>query len=214
MSGKNFKWLAVVVASSLISTGCQIGRIVYRPSIPPSFRSFGDYHVVLAADFVQQTPPATPRPKEDESADEIDQEDDKAPVVADPDSEPAAQPRYTSPGPQYQPLPVSAIVLAAFGLSDVAGAGKEAAESQIGGAPAAVIGRPGLSAPPPTIANAIVGRPGLQQGFAASLGPVSDPNIFTPRLNPLSGPNGRCQELVGAGFFNRNRAACESRFRR
>jgi len=93
--------------------------------------------------------------------------------------------------------------------------GKEAAESRV--TPVArntlgpVTGIPSLGAPQPRTLNAVVGQPGLQQGFALGLGLAPAHNLFTRQFNPLSGPGGRCQELVNAGFFS-NASACQSHF--
>ena len=172
-------------------------------------RQYTDYllhDIGLAADFIQE--PAQPPQN---APDVRKQEEFTDPEPAD--AEEQVGPPYTVPGPRFRQLAVLAVGVAAFGISDGTGSGKEAAESQISGSSISVVGRPGLSAPPPRVNSAIVGRPGLQQGFAAGLGPARDRNIFTVRMNALSGPNGRCQDLVNAGFFSGSRAGCETHFR-
>jgi hypothetical protein len=61
--------------------------------------------------------------------------------------------------------------------------------------------------------SAVVSQPGLQRGFAAGLGFARLPNILTSRANPMTGPNGRCAELVRAGLFA-NEAMCRRFFGR
>ena len=93
--------------------------------------------------------------------------------------------------------------------------GKEAAESSVSasgsGTLGGVMGAAGLGAPQPRTLNAIVGQPGLQQGFAVGLGLVPSYNLFTPQIIPLTGPGGRCEELVNAGFFP-SVSACQCYF--
>lgn len=91
------------------------------------------------------------------------------------------------------------------------GGGRESAESSMG-----IVGRPGLTAPAgsvrPGVGRPLMGRPGLQQGPASLLGFAAMGNIFTPQMNLLSGPMGRCRDLSMAGFFNHSRAQCEAHF--
>lgn len=229
----------MTAASCIAAAGCHMNRVFYHPNVLAAPRPFDDYNVVLAADFIGQPPPsstdtadhAPPPPKKADpskppkSAQEKPDQPNRTATgddasAAEPDDSTKrtgntdTNPPYTAPGPQYRRLAAIALGLAAFGFSDAAGSGRESAESQFAAPPPSVIGRPGLSAPAPTISNAVIGRPGLQQGFAALLGPAADRNIFTAHMNPLSGANGRCQDLVNAGFFNRDRAACETHFRR
>ncbi len=206
MNAKHVTCILTTLSCVLTMTGCQISRIVYRPQVPPSFEFRGDYDIVLAADFIQEPPPAL------QESPKAVEEEEPADAPAD-DVEEVVGPPYTVPGPRYRQLAVLAVGVAAFGINDGTGSGKEAGESQISGSSISVVGRPGLSAAPPRVNSAIVGRPGLQQGFAAGLGPAGDRNIFTIRANPLSGPNGRCQDLVNAGFFSGSRAGCETHFR-
>ncbi len=216
MTKTNTTCLTLIAVASFAATGCQMQRVFYRPDIPASIRAFDGYDVVLAADFIQpseqQAAPPDDQPVANQDAARGQTEDEQK-KPADHDGSKPTKRMYTAPGARYQQFAIQAVSVAAFGISDVSGSGREAAESQIM-SPTAIVGRPGLSAPPPTVTNAIVGRPGLQQGFAAGLGPASDRNIFTARMNPLSGTNGRCQDLINAGFFNRDRAACETHFRR
>ncbi len=197
------------VLFTLATTGCQIGRIVYRPAEQP-LQFHDELDVILAADFIQDPPPAqADTPEDAEKADDADE-----PQPSETPAEDVTKPLYTVPGPQYRQFAILAFGIAAFGINDATGAGKEASESQVLGSSISVVGRPGLSAPPPRVNGAIVGRPGLQNGFAAGLGRASDRNIFTPRLNALSGLNGRCQDLANAGFFGGSRATCETHFGR
>lgn len=181
-----------------------------------------DREVVLAADFGQD--PRVNSSKND-SGSTVAEPADPVPVPAEGNNSQATvrekkkptstRKTYTVPGTQAQQLAALALGITALGTgADVSGAGREVAESGIGVGQAA-LGRPGLTAPQPRVASAVVGRPGLQQGFAAGLGfASSDRNIFTARMNPLSGPNGRCQDLASTGFFGGSRSACESHFRR
>jgi hypothetical protein len=77
-----------------------------------------------------------------------------------------------------------------------------------------IVGAPGLAPPTAGVTNAVSSRPGLQQGPAAGLGSIGMFNVLSPQINPLSGPTGRCQDLVNAGFFSRDVAACQRHFSR
>ena len=97
-----------------------------------------------------------------------------------------------------------------------AGGGRELAESSVGIEPTlgnvSFVGRPGLTAPRASVGGGLVGRPGLQDGPATLLGFAAMQNIFTPQMNLLSGPMGRCHDLSMAGFFGGSRAVCEANF--
>ncbi len=218
--------LTVLIATFLPLAGCGTSRVFYSPSMPPGVQVFDQSEVILAADFVQQ-----PAPKSDTQSAKKDAPEQPAERKTAKDEKPAAdaktadgkkaeeksrdeKPPYTVPGAQFRQFAAVALGAAAFGLNDVSGSGREAAESQVSSVSNAVFGRPGLSAPPTRVNQAVFGRPGLQQGFATGLGPANDRNIFTAMPNRLTGANGRCQELINAGFFNRNHATCEANFRR
>jgi hypothetical protein len=205
---------AFLVMLATVTAGCQIERVFYRPQMLDVFEHPKQSQIVLAASFMQQVPPDQPtqtdhKPQEPPLADKETKPD---PETLSNDDTPTKRP-YTAPGQQFQRFAVIALGLTTFGTSDVSGLGKEVSESQVMST-AVLAGLPGLTAPSPIVNNVLAGRPGLQQGFAIGLGPASDRNIFTATTNPLSGTNGRCTDLINAGFFGGNRSACTSRFRR
>jgi hypothetical protein len=160
-------------------------------------------NVILAADFGDEQKPAA---------------NEKKTATPPPTDAPKKPPerRYTAPGVAIQQLTLLAVGATSnrpTSASELAGAGKEATEATLGTGEG-VLGRPGLTAPQPTVAGAVVSRPGLQQGPAGGLGFAEPFNILTPQFNPLSGPMGRCGDLSAAGFFGGNRTACEQHFRR
>ncbi|MBN1492441.1 MAG: hypothetical protein JXA69_21190 [Phycisphaerae bacterium] len=135
-------------------------------------------------------------------------------IASQPTSRPAKRPAYTAPASTIQQLSLVTILAAPSAAVRSAGAGREAGESSLS-SPTGLSGGglAGLGAPQPRTLTAVVGQPGLQRGFAAGLGFARPDNVFTPRANPLSGPTGRCQELVRVGFFQ-TQSACEHHFRR
>lgn len=145
-------------------------------------------------------------------------------LVADdpaPNGVPATQPTtpattqpvpYTSPRGNIRQLAFLAMLGAARTGSPEGAAAREASEASLASARSLTAGgASSLAAPQPRTLAAVVGQSGLQRGTAASLGPSRTPNILTARTNPLSGPNGKCQELIRAGFFP-NAAACNKYF--
>lgn len=143
------------------------------------------------------------------------------------DGEIAASTGYTSPSAATRIAAIfAAIALASIedngngseGVADGSDGSRELAESM------SVVGRPGLTAPQPNgrpgarelgpgVADGVGGRPGLSEGPAAGIGFASQFNILTPQVSPLSGPMGRCNELVRAGFFRGSEATCLRHFR-
>jgi hypothetical protein len=215
----------VLVGGILVAgSGCGVGRVFYedRPvTVAVLQRSpardageFSDYRAPLAAEFggvrlasYQETPPGGSG-ESDQSAQTSEDEDKKDAAGAKAPVRP-----YTAPGTQVQRMTLLALGISAFGTADASGQGKEVSESMMmlassGQAP----GRLGLTGTS-SITDVAGVRLGLQQGFATGIGLADrDRNIFTARANPLSGSTGRCQDLISAGFFNRDRAACESHF--
>jgi len=193
---KNSRWFILTSAVSLMVAGCQqqMSRIFYRPQ-PPRTAVVAAY-VALAAD-VEGAP-------------------DKAPAIATtvPSTSPEAEAAYTVPSSQIQRLTFLTMLGATLKAPGIIGTGKEASESSLsalGAGSLATGGLAGLGAPQPRTLTAVVGQPGLQRGFAAGLGFDRPNNLFTPRSNSLSGPNGRCQELVRAGLFT-DQSACMQYF--
>jgi hypothetical protein len=132
-----------------------------------------------------------------------------------PTSRPARSRGYSAPGTQVQQLSFLAVLATTPGAIRLTDGGREGSESAIGAAGGlGSIGRLGMDAPQPTVVDAVVTRAGLQRGFAAGIGFAGASNIFTPAANPVSGSMGRCQDLIRAGFFDGNTAACENHFRR
>jgi len=120
---------------------------------------------------------------------------------------------YTSPRGNIRQLALLTLLSATPGEATRGSAAKDAAEASLpaGGITSVSGGIASLGAPQPRTLAAVVGQPGLQRGYAAGLGFARPVNLFTPRANPLTGPNGRCQELIRAGFFP-NAAACKQYF--
>lgn len=118
-----------------------------------------------------------------------------------PTSRPAPRLRYTEPSPRVQQISLMAMVATASVSSAQPMLGdRDAAEARTisGGS---VGGAAALGAPQPRTVNAVVGQPGLQRGYASGFGPVPRNNLFTRNVIPLTGPGGRCADLVRAGFF-------------
>jgi hypothetical protein len=118
---------------------------------------------------------------------------------------------YTSPRGNIRQLAFLALLGAAGTGSTEGTVAKDASEAGLASARALTAGgAASLAAPQPRTLAAVVGQSGLQKGYAAGLGFSRTPNIFTAQANPLSGPNGRGQELINAGFFPN--AAAYNRF--
>ena len=124
---------------------------------------------------------------------------------------------YTAPGAAFRNVSFVDSGAATAGSIRSSRTGHEASEAgwAAGGRDGltGLTGAPGLGAPQPFTANAVVGAPGLQRGPAIGLGLVPRNNLFTRTINPISGPNGACSILVNAGFFP-NGAACRAQLGR
>lgn len=193
------RWILITTMAGLLTGGCQqqMSRIFYQPQSPRA--TVVEEYVVLAADVGSgaKTAPAIP-----------------AITTTGPTTRPAAQSYYTVPTSEIQRLTFLTMLGATSATPGIGSVGKEASESSLaalGGAATVTGGLAGLGAPQPRTLTAVVGQPGLQRGFAAGLGFARPNNIFTPRANPLTGPNGRCQELVRSGLFA-NQSACMQYF--
>ncbi len=197
MHAKLYALRCVMGAAALSLAGCQsMGRIVEQTSqsVPPRF-------LLVADASTQQQPPA-------------EEKKEKKPETEDSKKPQQPERRYTAPGVAIQQISLLALgTPSSSTTADLAGAGREASQSSVTSG-AGVLGRPGLSAPQPSVVGAVVSRPGLQAGPASGLGFAGRSNILTPQLNRLSGPTGRCGELASAGFFGRNQAACVQHFHR
>jgi hypothetical protein len=191
--------LALAGLATLTACGCQqqMTRIFHRPAGPP--RAVVEQPTfVLVADEAE-TDTGAPAG------------DDGVEAAA---TRPARTGLYTAPSTRFRQLTFLAVLAATPAAPGDTGGGREAAESSLSGGTGSLTGGSGLAglgAPQPRTLNAVVGQPGLQRGFAAGIGFARPDNIFTPRANPLSGANGRCQELVGSGLFS-NQAACQGFF--
>ncbi len=120
---------------------------------------------------------------------------------------------YSAPGSRIQQLSFMAVLASTPASSGVRGAGREASEAGVSSLAVSSLGggAAGLSAPQARTLTAVVGQPGIQRGLAAGLGFARPNNLLTPRANPLTGPTGRCQDLVRSGLFS-NAAACQRFF--
>lgn len=184
----------LTACTAIICVGCQqqAGQIFYRAGQVPVMER---PEVRLVADGDQ---PTTTAPA--------------AAAATQPAAQASSQPvPYTSPRGGIRQLAL--LTLLAAGPSGPGhSAAKEAAESSLSASSLVASGGiTSLGAPQPRTLAAVVSQPGLQRGYAAGLGFARTTNIFTPRANPLTGPNGRCQELIRAGFFP-NATACQRYF--
>jgi hypothetical protein len=127
-------------------------------------------------------------------------------------TQPASVP-YTSPRGNIRQLALLTLLGSTPSEGTRGSAAKDAAEASLAarGATSVSGGIASLGAPQPRTLAAVVGQRGLQRGYAAGLGFARPVNLLTPRANPLTGPNGRCQQLIRAGFFP-NAAACQKYF--
>ncbi len=124
------------------------------------------------------------------------------------ESETPKRATYTTPGQPYQSIFIL-ITATNIAIVEQDQAVKESAQSSVASV-SGNIGRLGLTAPPTRLAGRVTSRPGLQDGPATGLGfAPAGRNVFTPQFNPASGPNGRCAELVRAGFRNGSLANCQ-----
>jgi len=119
---------------------------------------------------------------------------------------------YTTPRGSIRQLAFLALLGAATAGPGEADTAREASEGSLASAQSLTVGgASSLAAPQPRTLAAVVSQSGLQRGMAVGLGFSRTPNIFSRQANPLTGPNGKCQELVKAGFFP-NAAACQKFF--
>lgn len=131
-------------------------------------------------------------------------------------TQPAGRLAYSAPSSNLQQMSFLAITAVSTIASTSLPGAREATESSVSGSSVSglgSIGAPSLGAPQARTLNAIVGQPGLQRGYAVGLGLAPAHNLFTRDINPLTGQNGRCRDLVNAGFFS-SISQCENYFRR
>lgn len=205
--------LPLIACSAILAAcGCQqpLARIFSEPAWSQT-TVFEQPQVQLIADTPSNAPAARlsadPNRKANASA------SDQAASSPPPATQPAAG-AYTAPGSRIQQLTFLALLGATAAVPGVTGTGKEASESSLSASSSAALagsGIAGLGAPQPRTLTAIVGQPGLQRGYAAGIGFARPSNIFTPRINRLTGPTGRCGELVGAGLFT-SQSSCQAYF--
>ncbi len=196
----------------------QTVRVARHSQVVRETQDFADYHVVLAAEFsggrlvMQPTPPPDADSANQPTRDGHGGEDEKGEVETSDQKSPPIRP-YTAPGTQVQRMTLIVLGLSAFGTTDEDESGKELAQSMVSVTSATPFsGRLGLTGTS-AITDVTGVRLGLQQGVATGIGFANpDRNIFTARANPLTGATGRCQDLVNAGFFNRDAAACAVHF--
>jgi len=199
------KSLVAMVGLSCLAGGCQSGGIFYEPSAAITQFSTDDLstdhlfpddrvaddHIILAAEFAQQPAKAA------------------ASQPARPASQPAKKKSYTAPGSPMQKLTFLAVVGASMAAADVVSEGREAAENSLGRANLQSSLAPAGQGIAGSTTLLSVGKRGLLTG--PSLGGGLSRNIFSPGRNPLTGPTGRCQDLVRVGFFS-NATACRNYF--
>jgi len=160
--------------------GCVLGAAGCRTAGTPAMHAIPASRVRLAA--AEETPTSHP-------------------AATAPTSRPAPRLSYTSPSLRVQQMDLMAMVATASVSSAQPMLGdRDAAEARTisGGS---VSGAAALGAPQPRTINAVVGQPGLHRGYASGFGPVPRNNLFTRNVIPLTGPGGRCDDLVRTGFF-------------
>ncbi|MFQ5492453.1 MAG: hypothetical protein ACE5GE_17220 [Phycisphaerae bacterium] len=203
--------LVLSIVLSGLSSGCsQVQRVFYRvdrDGATTQRRDSISRRFVLAA---YQAPPQATQADPSQTGRDL-QGTTSQPAT----SQPAGRVAYTMPGPAFRQIGVAVTAMTLGLTAETAGAGREASEANsFSFAGVAPLGRAGLTAPATVIGNSVVSRGGLQRGSILGLGFVNrDRNIFTRQVNPATGPNGRCQDLVRAGFFG-SRGTCERHFGR
>ena len=227
MIGRLVPWIAVLSVAVLATSGCQSSsRIFYRAGAIPA-GVIEQPTLTLAAqegespepnEQAQSRPSAAATPDQPTAAngsvnDSATATQPAAEAALPPATQPAVALPYTAPGPGVRQLSFMAVLASAPASPGVHGAGREVSEAGLSSISAGSLatGAAGLSAPQARTLTAVVGQPGLQRGLAAGLGFARRDNLLTPRANPLTGPNGRCQDLVRAGLFS-NAAACRQFF--
>ena len=195
MPSDSIKSIALMIALSLCIGGCQAGGIFYEPQGKMSRFSAQD-QVILAAEFAQQPAETTEGQRSSSQP-------------AESTSQPAGKKGYTAPGSQMQQLTYLAIVGASVAAADVVGEGREAAENSLGRANLQSSLAPSGQGIAGSTTLLSVGKRGLLLG--PPLGGGVAGNIFAPARNALTGPTGRCADLVRVGFFA-NETACRNHF--
>ena len=207
LSHRRFGRIAAVVAGALLTIGCYSKGGLNHSPLPG--------HAVIVQPDVRLASSADSEPAA--SAPSVTGPGGPTTRPASPQTRPAPKRTYTAPGAHVRGMSFLTVATASTAVGATLGGGKEAAESRV--SPTAlnstgpVTGIASLGAPQPRTVNAIVGQPGLQQGPAIGLGLVGPHNLFIRQINLLSGPGGRCGELVTAGFFA-NVSACQAQFKR
>lgn len=226
MIGRLVPWIAVLSVAVLATSGCQSSsRIFYLAGATPA-GVIEQPTLTLAAEEGELPKPneqaqtrssAAATPDQPAAAGSVNNSATATQPAAEAALPPATQPAvalpYTAPGPGVRQLSFMAVLASAPASPGVHGAGREVSEAGLSSTSASSLatGAAGLSAPQARTLTAVVGQPGLQRGLAAGLGFARRDNLLTPRANPLTGPNGRCQDLVRAGLFS-NAAACRQFF--
>jgi len=200
-------FLTLVLATVCAGCGQQMGRIFYQADQAPVI----EQPVVRLAAEVDQPAPAVAGAATQPAAVTLPVATQQAAAT-----QPAvAAVPYTSPRGNIRQLALLTLLGATPGVDTQGSAAKDAAEASLAARSATSVsgGIASLGAPQPRTLAAVVGQRGLQRGYAAGLGFARPVNLFTPQANPLTGPNGRCQQLIRAGFFP-NAAACQKYFGR
>ena len=222
---------SLVAAAILVTGGCAQQKPVSQvgPAVRPDTRVVLSPHIRLAAYQVDPTKAATSQPSPSGEQDAppgtadattnggqpatgdiapaAPRRDAQAPARGQQPTGPAKKPAYTAPSVSVRYLAVGAVAAsAAVGMAPTVG-GREAAEASLVSSQF-VAGQPGLAAPQPTFRSTVINEPGLVGARLAGFTAASANNIFTANVNPRSGAGGRCQELVGSGFFGGSQSAC------
>lgn len=192
MKRASFLLTAISTAAAMVNTGCarQAGGIFYEAGRCPVVERTAPM-LAVDGDAASATP--------------------QAETTTQPEA--ASQPvGYTSSRGTIRQLAFLALLGAAAPRPGEANTAREASEAGLASARSlAVGGASSLAAPQPRTLAAVVSQSGLQRGMAVGLGFGRTPNIFSRQANPLSGPDGKCRELINAGFFP-DAAACRKYF--
>jgi len=206
MNGRRYDLIGTVVGFISVLAGCSSSEMLYswRPMQGNMVLSEGP--VIAAAVELREGPSATTtRP-----------DPGKAVVQSRPATQPAGVQAYSSPSTSVRTMSFLTVAATSAIASLSPTGAREASESAVSAASLrsiGPIGAPSLGAPQARTVNAIVGQPGLWRGYANSFGLVPSNNLFTRNVIRLTGPGGRCQDLVNAGFFS-SISQCENYFRR
>lgn len=115
---------------------------------------------------------------------------------------------YTGPGITARGVSLGSLSAVALANVPTVAAGRERSEASITPVTGTLSTPSALQAAPSVVGVSTNSRRGLLNGPTTGLQFAASNTLLTARVNPATGPNGRCQTLINAGFGANLPALC------